>query len=289
MPIYLKKDLPIKSNNSINFISKINRHLPHVKVGILNLMPTLEETEEQLLKALDTPLLQVEVIFIYLTCKNKNLKTQEYYQKYYTNYQKISSLDGLIVTGSPLEHLNYLNITYIDELKNFLNFTKTHVKTSLFLCWASEFALEYFYGVNRYLVSSKHSGLYLHYLVNKSLITKDFPDYFYVPQSRYCNILESDVLKIKDLKLISKSNPTGIFILESIDKSKVFATGHLEYSLKTLDYEYKRDLKKGLKPPIPKNYYPKDNPEAKPINSWSPITHLFYHNWLYYYVYLNKS
>ena len=191
----------------------------------------------------------------------------------------------MIITGAPLEHLSYKDIDYISELKEFFKYTKDYVRSSLFLCWASEFGLQYFYGVNRYNLEEKLSGLYEHYIVRKTDLVKGFDDYFYIPQSRYCSIIESELGDIDDLILTSKSNISGPFIIEAKDKSKIFLTGHAEYDLYTLDNEYKRDLKKGLNISIPCNYYKDNDPTKEAIYRWHATSILLYHNWLYNYVY----
>ena len=276
-----------KIKNEVYFISKINKQKPHVKIGILNLMPTLEDTERQLIEVLDTRLLQVELDFIYLDTKKAVFEKKEYYQKYYRPFSEIKKefYDGMIVTGAPLEHINYNNIDYIEELKEFFKYTKKHVKSTCFLCWASEFALQYFYGVNRYNLEEKLSGVYEHYIVKKTNLMKGMDDYFLVPQSRYCSIIEGEITEKKDLILTSKSNESGPYVVESIDGSKVFLTGHAEYDLYTLDGEYRRDINKGLKIKVPCNYYKEDDPSKEPIYSWHSTATIIYHNWLYYYVY----
>ena len=159
------------------------------------------------------------------------------------------------------------------------------MRSSLFLCWASEFGLQYFYGVNRYNLEEKLSGLYEHYIVKKTDLVKGFDDYFYIPQSRYCSIVESELGDIDNLILTSKSNISGPYIIESKDKRKVFLTGHAEYDLYTLDNEYKRDIKKGLNINIPCNYYKDNDSEKEPMYRWHATSTLLYHNWLYDYVY----
>ena len=289
MAILLNKKLEImnKIKNEVDFISKINKQKPHVKIGILNLMPTLEDTERQLIEVLDTRLLQVELDFIYLDTKKADFEKKEYYQKYYRPFSEIKKefYDGMIVTVAPLEHINYNNIDYIEELKEFFKYTKKHVKSTCFLCWASEFALQYFYGVNRYNLEEKLSGVYEHYIVKKTNLMKGMDDYFLVPQSRYCSIIEGEITEKKDLILTSKSNESGPYVVESIDGSKVFLTGHAEYDLYTLDGEYRRDINKGLKIKVPCNYYKEDDPSKEPIYSWHSTATIIYHNWLYYYVY----
>ena len=289
MAIFLKKELEIKEKlkEKINFISNIDERKPHVKVGILNLMPTLEDTERQLITVLEDKILQVELDFIYLDTKKRDEEKEEYYQKYYRSFKEIKkeNYDGMIITGAPLEHINYHDIDYIEELKEFFKYTKDHVTSTIFLCWASEFGLQYFYGINRYNLEEKLSGLYEHYIVKETDLVKGFNDYFLIPQSRYCSIIEGEISIRKDLILTSKSNESGVYIVEAKDKKRVFLTGHAEYDLYTLDKEYRRDIKKGLKINPPCNYYKDNDPNKEPIYSWHATSTLLYHNWLYYYVY----
>ena len=289
MAIFLRKELEIKEKlkEKINFISNIDERKPHVKVGILNLMPTLEDTERQLITVLDDKILQVELDFIYLDTKKRDEEKEEYYQKYYRSFKEIKkeNYDGMIITGAPLEHINYHDIDYIEELKEFFKYTKDHVTSTIFLCWASQFGLQYFYRINRYNLEEKLSGLYEHYIVKETDLVKGFNDYFLIPQSRYCSIIEGEISIRKDLILTSKSNESGVYIVEAKDKKRVFLTGHAEYDLYTLDKEYRRDIKKGLKINPPCNYYKDNDPNKEPIYSWHATSTLLYHNWLYYYVY----
>ena len=289
MSIYLPKKLEVikQMKGKVDFISHINIHKPHVKVGILNLMPTLADTERQLITALDTKMLQVELDFIYLNTKKAEPDKKEYYEKYYRSFAEIKKekYDDIIITGAPLERINYHDIDYIEELKEFFKYTKKHVRSTIFLCWASQFGLQYFYGINRYNLKEKLSGLYEHYIVKETDLVKGSNDYFLIPQSRYCSIIEAEVSRRKDLILTSKSNESGVYIIESKDKSKVFLTGHAEYDIYTLDQEYKRDIKKGLKISPPCNYYKDNDPTKEPIYSWHATSTLLYHNWIYYYVY----
>ena len=289
MAIYLNKKLEVidKIKNEIDYIDRINPNLPYVKIGVLNLMPTLEDTERQFIVAFDNPVVQVELEFIYLDTKNKDREKNEYFKKYYRSFNDIKTefYDGMLITGAPLEHINYHSVDYIEELKEFFKYTKTNVKSTIFLCWASQFGIQYFYGVNRYNLENKVSGLYEHYLVNKTNLVNGFDDMFLIPQSRYCSLIENDIIKRKDLILVSKANDSGVYIVESKDGSKIFLTGHAEYDLWTLDKEYRRDINKGLDILPPKNYYKDDNPENDPLYKWHAHATLLYHNWIYYYVY----
>lgn len=293
MAIFLKKDLEIKEKikDQVDFIEELDISQPYVKVGILNLMPTLEDTERQLIMALDNPVVQIELDFIYLNSKNKTEEKTEYFKKYYTSFKDIKDkyYDGVLVTGAPLEHLNYSSVDYIEELKEFFKYTKTNVKSTIFLCWASQFGMQYFYGVNRMNLPNKLSGLYEHYILQATNLVKGFDDIFFIPQSRYCSLIENDIMTCDDLILTSKSNDAGPYIVESRDGSKIFLTGHAEYDALTLDKEYRRDINKGLDILPPKNYYKDDNPDNEPIYKWHSHATLLYHNWIYYYVYRKKS
>lgn len=289
MAIYLKKKLEVQNilNDKVDFISKIDKSKPNVKVGILNLMPTLEDTERQLITVLDNPVVQIELDFIYLDSKNKDSEKHEYFEKYYYSFSSIkdSFYDGIIVTGAPLEHLNYMQVDYIEELKEFFKYTKTNVRSTCFLCWASQFGMQYFYGVNRYNLPAKLSGLYEHEVINPTNMVKGFDEKFFIPQSRYCSLIEEEIVNNPDLLLVSKSDVSGPYIIEAKDGSKVFLTGHAEYDVDTLEKEYKRDINKGLDIEVPCNYYPDDNPDLRPLFKWHAHATLLYHNWIYYYVY----
>lgn len=292
MALYLDRKLEVvdKLKDKIEFIDNIDNSFPHVKIGILNIMPTLEDTERQLMMVLDNPVVQVDLDFIYLDTKNTDQEKVEYYKKYYHAFKNIKNkhYDGIIVTGAPLEHIPYNNIDYIEELKEFFKYTKTNVSSTIFLCWASQFGMQYFYGVNRKNLDEKLSGLYEHYILKETNLVKGFDDLFYIPQSRYCSLIEQDIMTRDDLILTSKSNESGPYIVESKDGSKIFLTGHAEYDLFTLDKEYRRDINKGLDILPPKNYYKDDNPDNTPIYKWHSHATLLYHNWIYYYVYKKK-
>ncbi|MDE5540180.1 MAG: homoserine O-succinyltransferase, partial [Bacilli bacterium] len=160
---------------------------------------------------------------------------------------------------------------------------------TIFLCWASQFGMQYFYGVSRYNLPVKVSGLYEHYIVKATNLTKGFDDTFFIPQSRYCSLIEADIIKRSDLILTSKSNESGVYIVESKDGSKIFLTGHAEYDLWTLDKEYRRDINKGLDIDVPKNYYLDNDSNKTPVYRWHAHSTLLYHNWIYYYVYNQKD
>ncbi len=279
--LFLKTNIKGKKLlKDVKFIKKIDKNKPYVKLGILNLMPNLEDTERDLLQVLENPILQIEIDFIYLKESNNELKNSYLKNNYLLFYDiKNKDYDGFIVTGAPLEHFIYKDIIFNKELKEFLDYTKIHVKSTIFLCFASEIAIDYLYGVKRHILPFKLSGLYNNYLINRTNLVKKFNDSFLVPVSRYYGINEEEILLNDNLILVSKGNISGTFIVESKDHKHIFITGHIEYQEKTLEEEYIRDLSKGLNPNIPVNYYINNK-----INyNWLSTT-ILYQNWLYYYV-----
>ena len=287
MSLFLKKKLRVEDKlKDITFVDKLDNK-PVLKIGVLNLMPNLEDTERDILKLLDDPMLLIEVDFIYLDCSNKDREKQEYLKKYYQSFRDIKNktYDGFIVTGAPLEHFRFSDINFYQELKEFMEFIKTNVGSTIFLCWAAEFAINYFYDVKRIRLEDKISGLYEHYIINNTSLVRGFDDYFYLPESRYYILSEKDILKKKDLILVGKGNQVGVFLVESKDKKFIFMLGHAEYQKDTLDLEYLRDKKRGLNPKMPVNYY---SLEGMVQNKWRSHATLLYHNWLYYYVFKKK-
>ena len=259
MAVYLNKNIKGREllKEEVDFLSQIDKNKKVIKVGVLNLMPNFEDTERDLLRVLDVKGLQVEVDFIVLNKDKKNEYKKKYLNKCYYAFDDIKNknYDGMIVTGAPLEHFRYEDISFKEDLKEFMDYTKEHVKSTIFLCFASEIAIDYFYGVKRHSLGSKLSGLFKNYIVNETKLVKNFDDSFLVPVSRYCGINEEEVLLNNNLILVSKGTYSGVFIVESKDSKQIFITGHLEYSKDTLDKEYKRDLSECLNPSKPLNYY----------------------------------
>lgn len=284
MAIFLHKKLRICENlKEINWIEKIDKTKPHIKIGVLNIMPSLEDTERDLLKVLDIPYIQVEIDFLYLSDFTNDPEKKSYLETYYRDFESIKeeNFDGMIITGAPLEHFEYEDIHYQNSLNEFIEYTKTHVKRILSLCWASEYIIDYLYGIKKHNLPSKLSGVYRHYIVNPEEIIKGFDEYFLVPQSRYCGLNEEEILLNKNLTLISKSNESGVFIVSSKNKKYIFVTGHLEYEKNTLELEYLRDLNLKIKLAKPVNYY---DELGRIEDSWRAHATLLYHNFLMYYV-----
>ena len=195
-------------------------------------------------------------------------------------------MDGLIITGAPVEHLRFEDVDYWNELKEIMLWSEKNVTSTLYICWAAQAGLYFHYKVNKYPVGKKVFGVFEHRIVKKEApLMRGFDDAFVAPHARHTEIREKDIKKIKDLEILSLSKEAGVHIVASKDGSKIFVTGHSEYDSYTLANEYERDLKKGLKIDMPKHYFPNDDPKKLPVVNWRSHAFLLYSNWLNYYVY----
>ncbi|MCL1844383.1 MAG: homoserine O-succinyltransferase [Defluviitaleaceae bacterium] len=258
-----------------------------LKIGIVNLMPTKIETETQILRMLSNTPLQIEIVLIHMSSHVSKNTSQEHLDTFYQTFDDIknSVLDGLIITGAPVEMLEFREVDYWPELCAVMEWSKTHVYNTMHICWGAQAGLFYHYGVDKFVLPEKLSGVYRHnVLIPKSRLTRGFDSPFYAPHSSYTGIRERDVVAA-GLTPISTSPHAGLYIAASKDRRQVFITGHAEYDISTLDTEYRRDVKKGLeiKPPI--NYYMGDDPKNPPEMRWRAHAHLLFANWLNYYVY----
>ena len=199
---------------------------------------------------------------------------------------KDENFDGFIITGAPVEHLEFEDVAYWDELCRIMDWTKTHVHSTFHICWAAQAALYYHYGIPKYPLPEKMFGIFPHRMITpKSRLFRGFDSVFYVPHSRHTEVRAEDIEKVPDLKIMAVSDEAGVYAVCSEDSKQFFITGHSEYDADTLDSEYRRDLEKGMNPNIPKHYYPDDNPDNPPIMNWRAHSTLLYTNWLNYFVY----
>ena len=209
-------------------------------------------------------------------------------ERFYRTFADISgqTFDGMIVTGAPVERLPYEQVDYWNELVEIMNYARSHVYSTLYLCWAAQAALWHFYGLPKYELPRKLSGIFSHEVLRPQCrLFRGFDDTFLAPHSRHTEVRLSDARQEPELRVLATSREAGLTTLESRDGSMVFMTGHLEYERDTLDQEYRRDQGKGLVPDVPRHYYPLDNVDAQPAMNWRAHAHLFYSNWLNYYVY----
>ena len=259
-----------------------------LKVIIVNLMPLKITTETDLIRLLSNSPLQVEIEFLRMKDHESKNTPEVHMKAFYKTFDELKSrnFDGMIITGAPVEMLPFEEVTYWKELTEILDWSKKHVTSSLFICWAAQAGMHHFYGVPKYLLSKKKFGVFRHRNTNDTLpIFRGFDDEYYVPHSRHTEVLEEDILKVPELKIVSKSDESGVNIVMTEDGKQFFITGHSEYSRFTLDTEYKRDLKNKLPIEIPANYYRDNNPESEPLMRWRGHANLLITNWLNYYVY----
>jgi len=294
MPIRIDNDLPVKKILEeenifvMDYERAMSQDIRPLEVLILNLMPLKEDTELQLLRSLANTPLQVNISFIRTgTYESKNV-AQKHLERFYTTFEDIKHrrFDGMIITGAPVEKLDFEEVEYWDELTKIMDWSKKNVTSTLHICWGAQAGLYYRYGVKKYDLPKELSGIYEHYpLHKKTPLVRGFDDTFYVPQSRYTGVSKEDIISNELLDIVSESDETGPYLIIAEDGKNIFVTGHPEYDTLTLDQEYKRDLDKGINPEIPCNYYPDNDPSKKPIKSWRCHANTLYFNWLNYYVY----
>lgn len=294
MPVKVNNDLPAKKvlEEENIFVMDENRAMSQdirpIRIAILNLMPLKEDYELQLLRSLSNTPLQVEVTFLttksYIGTNTPVSHLEQFYQTY--EDVKMQKFDGLIISGAPVEQMEFEEVAYWKELTDIMDWSDTNVTSTLHICWGAQAGLYYRYGVKKVLLPQKLSGIYSHSVSNrKEPLVRGFDDVFYAPHSRYTGIREEDITANSEFTVLAQSDEAGYFILLAKGGKHIFLMGHPEYDRMTLDKEYKRDLAKGINPAIPKNYYPDDNPDNKPLLLWRSHANTLYSNWLNYYVY----
>jgi homoserine O-succinyltransferase/O-acetyltransferase len=266
----------------------IHQDIRPLKIVVLNLMPIKQTTETQLLRMLSNTPLQVEIEFLHIESHVSKNTSIEHLEAFYKRFDEIRDrkFDGMIITGAPVEHLEFEDVTYWNDIKEIFDWSIHHVTSTLFICWASQAALYHFYGIPKYKLKAKMFGVFPHkVLIPKFPLVRGFDDEFFAPHSRHTEIRRKDVEKVKELLILAESEEAGVHILASRTGRKVFVTGHFEYEALTLRDEYERDKSKGLSIELPKNYFPFDDPSQPPHVNWKSHASLFYSNWLNYYVY----
>ena len=259
-----------------------------LKLVILNLMPLKITTETDLLRLLSNTPLQVEIDFLKICGHEHKNTSAEHMQTFYTTFDKIkeNKYDGMIITGAPVEQLQFEEVTYWDEMKVIMDWSTKNVTSSMFICWAAQASLFHFYGIPKYPLAKKMFGVFEHKVCdNKLPIFRGFDDKYFVPQSRHTEIRAEDIDQVDELDILSQSTDSGVNMLMAKSGKQIFITGHSEYSRETLNNEYQRDASKGLPIDVPCNYYPNDDPSQKPLMKWRSAANLLFTNWLNYYVY----
>ncbi len=294
MPIKIPNDLPaVKTLADENiFVMTETRAMTQdirpLKILLLNLMPKKIETETQFSRLLGNTSLQVELELIHTKShKSKNV-AEEHLLAFYKTFDEIkdNNYDGFIITGAPVEHLEFEEVEYWDELVEIMEWSKTHVHSTLHICWGAQAGLYYHYGIKKYPLDEKLFGVFPHKVdYKRSILFRGFDDEFMVPQSRHTTINREDVEAVPELKVLASSEEAGVYAVMSAKGRRIFITGHSEYDADTLKAEYVRDLTQGKPIKIPKNYFPGDNPKRSPVVSWRAHANLLFSNWLNYFVY----
>jgi homoserine O-succinyltransferase len=259
-----------------------------LNVLILNLMPEKERTELQLLRLLGNTPLQVNITFMNMATHDSKNTSKSHLDTFYETFSDIKNrrFDGLIITGAPIEHLPFEEVTYWDELKEIMDWSIKNVTSVLHICWGAQAALYHHYGIDKFELPSKCFGIYQHTISDStSKLARGFNDAFTAPHSRYTSVSVEEIENDPRLTLLSHSADAGAFIILSNDEKHIMVTGHLEYDATTLGDEFTRDRQKGVEVAIPENYFPDDNVTNSPPNTWRSHTHLLFSNWLNYYVY----
>jgi homoserine O-succinyltransferase len=266
----------------------VKQNIRPLRILILNLMPLKIITETHLLRVLSNTPLQVEVELLMTSSHTPKHTSMEHLLSFYKTFDEVKEMhfDGLIITGAPVELLDFEEVTYWKELCEIMEWSKTNVTSTLHICWGGQAGLYYHFGIPKYTLPSKLFGVFSHRVItpNEPLL-RGFDDWFAVPHSRYTGVRHSDIQRVEDLIVLSDSPEAGVYLVMSGDRRQVFLTGHPEYDGNTLKEEYLRDLERGLKIALPGNYFQEDDPTKKPRVSWRGHAHLLYSNWLNYYVY----
>ena len=294
MPIRIPDSLPATSileKENIFVMTEyraFHQDIRPLKLLILNLMPTKFGTETQLLRKLSNSPLQVEVELLHTSSHISQNTDADHLSSFYTTFSKIreNKYDGMIITGAPVENLDFTDVDYWDELCEIMEWSKTHVHSTLHICWGAQAGLYYHYDIPKYSLEQKLFGVFSHTAIKKqSPLFRGFDDEFYIPHSRYTENRAEDILAKSQLELLATSPQAGVFAVKSKDNRHFFITGHPEYDPETLSLEYFRDINKGLDIQVPANYFPADDPKQSPVVRWRSAAQLFYTNWLNYYVY----
>ncbi len=294
MPVKIPDDLPARrelENENIFVIPEqraVHQDIRPLQIAIVNLMPTKVQTELQLVRLLSNTPLQVDIVLVHPETHTSKTTSQDHLDRFYTHFSKVEKLyfDGMIITGAPVETLPFEQVTYWDELRGIMEYTKENVFSTLYICWGAQAGLYYHYGIQKYPCNKKVFGVFDHHRHDTHCrLFRGFNDLFPIPHSRYTEVRGEDIESHPDLELLAESDEAGVGVVTSREGREVFITGHMEYEWDTLKNEYERDRNKGLPIDIPRHYFPNDEPSQTPIVTWRAHAHLLFTNWLNYYVY----
>lgn len=259
-----------------------------LNIVIVNLMPEKEKTELQLLRLLGNSPLQVNVTFMHAATHQSKNVSKSHLDTFYTTFDHIKDrrFDGMIITGAPIEHLEFEQVNYWPELTKIMDWSKENVTSVLHICWGAQAALYHHYGIKKYDLSAKCFGVYSHDVKDPKIeLVRGFDEQYFAPHSRHTFVSKEEIESNPNLMILSESEDAGVFLIKSVDDKHVMVTGHLEYEATTLAEEYQRDIDKGLEIDVPENYFKNNDPAVRPLNTWRSHAHLLFSNWLNYYVY----
>ena len=294
MPIRIPDQLPATATLERENIFVMTEHramhqdIRPLHVLLLNLMPTKITTETQILRKLSNTPLQVEVELLKTATHIAKNVSEKHLETFYRTFEQVKDrhYDGMIITGAPVELLDFEDVDYWPELCRIMEWSRTNVHSTLHICWGAQAGIYYHYGVPKHVLDKKMFGVFDHMLVKRhSPLVRGFNDVFQAPHSRYTEVLAEDIEANPELELVAVSDVAGVYIAKSVDSRRFFVFGHPEYDRDTLKAEYDRDIAKGLDIQVPANYYPDDDPTKQPLSTWRAHAQLLYTNWLNYYVY----
>ena len=294
MPIKIPNELPavrtLENENIFVMTEKraITQDIRPLKILILNLMPTKIDTETQLSRLLGNTPLQVEIELIHTSTHKSKNTSEEHLLAFYKEFKDVceNNYDGMIITGAPVEKMEFEEVEYWEELSEIMEWSKTHVQSTLHICWGAQAGLYYHYGIKKYPLEKKLSGVFSHTVdYKRSILFRGFDEVFLAPHSRYTTVKREDIESTAGLKILASSERAGVYAVATKRGRQVFITGHSEYDALTLDKEYKRDKAAGINPDLPENYYPNDDDTRTPLLTWRAHATLLFTNWLNYFVY----
>ena len=294
MPLTLPDKLPaidlLKKENIfvMDTTRATTQDIRPLRIAILNLMPLKITTETDLVRLLSNSPLQIELSFMKVKSHTSKNTPIEHMQAFYTDFEDMrdQKYDGFIITGAPVEHLDFEQVGYWEEMTEIFEWARHHVTSTLYICWAAQAGLYHHYGIPKYPLEKKMFGIFKHVVSNPELpIFRGFDDEFYIPHSRHTEIRREDIERRPELSILAESDESGVYMVMAREGREFFLTGHSEYSPLTLDTEYRRDLSKGLPIEMPQHYYRNDDPSQPPLVRWRGHANLLFNNWLNYYVY----
>ncbi len=294
MPIRIQSDLPAKKileDENIFIMDEtraMHQDIRPLKIAILNLMPLKQDTEVQLLRSLSNTPLQVDITFLTTETYVGTHTPTSHLDQFYQTFEDIRNkkFDGLIITGAPVELMEFEEVTYWDELVRIMEWSKTNVTSTLHICWGAQAGLYYHYNIQKQILDKKMFGIFEHKVLKRKVpFVRGFDDVFFAPHSRYTTVSKEVILGCEKLQILAESEEAGVFMVMAEEGKQIFVMGHPEYDRVSLDKEYKRDIEKGLDIALPVNYYPQDQPESRPNLVWRAHANTMYTNWLNYYVY----